>query len=134
MRLVINPKDCIGCHECEKACIEAHKNLGNVSKPLIKIFEWKDKKLYFPNTCAQCNPAPCMEACPANAMYRDPNTDAVLINQDRCIRCRLCLSACPFGAIDYDTSLGMTVKCDLCGGNPACVKACPTNALKVVKT
>jgi Fe-S-cluster-containing dehydrogenase component len=52
------------------------------------------------------------------------------LNYDRCIGCRMCIAACPFGAMRYDTSRRRVFKCQLCDGDPQCVKLCPTGALQ----
>ena len=81
-------------------------------------------------TCRHCLRAPCMEVCPAEALKRDPSTGAVVVDEALCIGCRDCVFACPFGAIKMEA--GKAIKCDLCGGDPACVRHCPTRALSFV--
>ena len=95
----------------------------------------------FPNRCRHCDPAPCMLACLPGAIFRDPVTDTVLVDYDRCINCASCAMACPFGVIryheDYLAPPGKTVavKCDNCverqahGMVPACVEICQVGAL-----
>jgi Fe-S-cluster-containing hydrogenase component 2 len=85
--------------------------------------------VYVPITCKQCEEAPCAKVCPTEAITLDRETGAYKINIARCIKCRLCVSACPIGAISF-TPEGDLVLCDLCGGDPLCVKHCPTGALK----
>jgi Fe-S-cluster-containing dehydrogenase component len=76
-----------------------------------------------------------MEACPTAAMSRDEKTGAVLISDDRCMGCMMCAMVCPFGAISLHSERKVAVKCDFCiarleeGREPACVEACPTEAL-----
>ena len=89
--------------------------------------------------CQQCADAPCLEACPEEAISRDAKTDAVVVDQDLCIQCGSCVSACVIGldavaseqklAIRLDEDTQFPLKCDLCGGDPQCVKFCPTEAL-----
>jgi len=92
----------------------------------------KDEVLavYVPLSCQQCEEAPCKKVCPINAIDRDENTGAVTINEDICIRCRICLIFCPFGAIGEDPYTKRMVKCDLCGGDPKCVRWCPSEAIR----
>jgi Fe-S-cluster-containing hydrogenase component 2 len=52
-----------------------------------------------------------------------------MINHDKCVGCRMCFSACPFGAVEFDALWGKSVKCDLCGGDLECVSACKQGAL-----
>jgi len=70
-----------------------------------------------------------MESCPEKAIVRDSQTGAVKILQDKCIGCKICISACPFGIIVVDPKTREVKKCDLCDGNPACTKVCPTSAI-----
>lgn len=83
---------------------------------------------WFPVLCMQCSDPPCLKACPAEALFRDEG-DRVMIRYDRCIGCRMCLVACPFGAMGFDMDFGRSFKCDLCGGNPECVRVCEPKAL-----
>ena len=56
----------------------------------------------------------------------------MVINYDRCIGCRMCMAVCPFGAMRYDTARRRVFKCELCNGDPQCVKLCPQEALQFV--
>jgi Fe-S-cluster-containing hydrogenase component 2 len=76
--------------------------------------------------CHHCgNPPPCAEVCPTDAFYYDPVTLAALIDQSKCIQCMECVPACPFDVV-FIAPTGEVLKCDLCGGDPVCVKACST--------
>jgi Fe-S-cluster-containing dehydrogenase component len=85
-------------------------------------------------TCRHCADAPCVLVCPTRALGRDPATGAVEVPSERCIGCRSCAPACPFGVPRYAAD-GTMVKCDQCvarvaeGLLPACVRVCPTGAL-----
>lgn len=76
-----------------------------------------------------------MAQCPADAYYRDVQTDAVLINADVCVGCQYCAWVCPYDAPKYDDAAGVMTKCTFCvdrqhqGLAPACTDACPTGAL-----
>ena len=83
-----------------------------------------------------CEDAGCMNICPApGALYRTEE-GAVAYDRDKCIACKLCVNACPFDVPRYDAE-GKVTKCHLCfdrigaGMEPACVKTCPTGALKL---
>ena len=89
-----------------------------------------------PHLCAQCDDYPCIEACPANALSVDERTGAVIVNQDTCIGCSLCIEACPGKVPHLHPISKKAVICDLCGGDPECVKVCQEagyNALRLVK-
>ncbi len=82
--------------------------------------------------CYQCDPAACMNACPLDAISRDPASGAVTIIEDKCIACGLCVVACPYENIGLYMERGKAIKCDLCLGKPKCVPACPQSALILV--
>ena len=81
-----------------------------------------------PIFCLQCGL--CMASCPVNAIERDPKTGAIIVREEKCIGCGNCVHTCPYGAASLDPATGKALICDLCGGDPACVKACPVDALK----
>ncbi len=85
--------------------------------------------------CNHCADAPCREACPALAIAKDAATGIVKIDAGKCLGCRYCTWACPYGALRYDEAASVMTKCTFCdhrlaeGLEPACVTACPTGAL-----
>jgi Fe-S-cluster-containing dehydrogenase component len=89
-----------------------------------------DDRVCLPLTCMHCTEAWCMEVCPAEAIARDPETGAVVIDEKRCAGCKMCLLACPLGAVHFDAAAGVARKCDLCGGDPACVRGCTVDVLQ----
>ena len=70
-----------------------------------------------------------MEICPANAIRKDEETGAVVIDLSRCAGCKMCMLACPSGNIHFDPKEHVAKKCDLCEGDPHCVKFCTSGAL-----
>jgi len=80
--------------------------------------------LEVPHLCAQCDNYPCVESCPVNALSVDARTGAVLVNQETCISCGKCIRACP-GTVPYlHPKTKKAVICNLCNGDPECVKVC----------
>jgi len=71
-----------------------------------------------------------MAICPTGAMHRQRPDSMVAVNADRCIGCAMCVNACPIGAVILDPKVGIASKCDLCGGEPQCVKYCPAKVLR----
>lgn len=85
-----------------------------------------------PAVCLQCREAYCVEVCPAGALSRDTESGLVSHREKKCIVCQQCTVACPFGVIRV-AGIREIIKCDACGGDPACVRACRTGALKYLE-
>ena len=130
--LHIDPGKCTGCVQCELACSFENEGVFNTAKSRIKVFTFHQEGRFVPYTCTQCDEAWCMQACPVDAIVINAKTGSKDIIEDRCVGCKVCTIACPFGAINYDPDSGVVTKCDLCGGEPMCVEACPTTALAYV--
>ncbi len=73
--------------------------------------------------------AACVKICPTEALVRNTATGAVAMDRGRCISCRMCVAACPFGNMLWDETYHCVQKCDLCDGEPRCVPFCPTGAI-----
>lgn len=127
--LVFDSSKCTGCELCVLACNYVKTGAFGMHDSRTKIFSWRDVGDFIVLGCYHCDPAPCMEACGVDAIYRDPKTGAIKINTGKCINCKACAYACPYGAITIG-SAGKVIKCDLCDGDPACVKACQYGALR----
>lgn len=129
--ITMDPKKCVGCRNCEMACAFAssakscEREYSN-----IKVYHHIEDKLVMPVTCFHCEQAWCMQVCPANAISRDPKTNAVCIDQSRCAGCKMCILACPYGNIHFDTVNLVSHKCNLCEGEPSCVTHCIAGALQ----
>jgi len=77
-----------------------------------------------PHLCLQCEDYPCVGACPVDALSVNDRTGAVKVNATRCIACGLCVKACPGNVPHLHPRGNRIVICDLCDGEPKCVKAC----------
>jgi Fe-S-cluster-containing hydrogenase component 2 len=78
----------------------------------------------------QCDEPWCEKSCPKNAISKDMSSGVVTVDDVKCVGCRTCVSACPFGMIKYVDSTGKADKCNLCAGDtPECVAFCPTQCL-----
>ena len=165
--LVIDLDTCVGCHACAVACKEW--NAGGIGGPLtdedpygarptgvwfnrvhayeIEALDGLDDRapqpamtLHFPRSCLHCETPACVTVCPTGASYKRAEDGIVLVDEDKCIGCKLCSWACPYGAREYSEVEGVMKKCTLCVDRiynetipehmrqPACVQACPTRA------
>lgn len=131
---------CIGCRTCEVACVVSHQEQQNSAAvttadfvPRIRVI--KEDSFTTATVCHQCEDAPCANVCPVQAIRRDRGH--IFVTPSRCIGCKSCMLACPFGAMTVVASASgaQAIKCDLCWhreAGPACVEACPTSALQCV--
>lgn len=130
--LVIDISKCTGCGYCELICSFAHHDEFNPLEARIHVNIFIDKAMAVPIVCYQCEEPWCAKVCPAGALTieMDLKNDARLIkvNPERCVGCKMCTMACPFGCIVVNG--GRAEKCDLCGGTPQCVTVCRSGALK----
>lgn len=133
---------CTGCMRCMTTCSTYNFGSTSFTKSRIQIVRHEghtltkmnevDELIFQPMTCQQCDKPRCQEFCPARAIDRDPVTRAMVVNYNRCIGCRTCMTVCPFGAMRYDTIRRRVFKCELCDGDPQCAKMCPTDALQFI--
>ncbi|MBO4334556.1 MAG: 4Fe-4S binding protein [Desulfovibrio sp.] len=126
-RLVFDPTKCSGCALCTTACQAGGKDADSPRTPRIRIFHDSENGSHFALFCQHCLDPQCLRACP-NAAISRAEDGIVRINQQLCVHCGLCIAACPEGA-PFRAYDGTVVKCDLCEGDPACVAACPNEAL-----
>ena len=157
--LVIDLDTCVGCQACVTACKQW--NTGGHMAPLtdlqpygagadgvwfnrVHAYEHENagggRTVHFPRSCLHCAQPACVTVCPTGASYKRSSDGIVLVDEDKCIGCQLCSWACPYGAREFDTSVGVMKKCTLCIDRiynqnlpvddrvPACVAACPTGA------
>ena len=116
---------CDGCRMCEMACSLNKTGVINPHLARIRIAFSETNPYPAPIICRHCVNPPCQATCPIEgAMTLNEKTGAVVINEQSCIGCLACVEACPFGAIQVGPNKE-GLKCDLCGGDPMCVKHCP---------
>lgn len=130
--LMIEYEKCTGCRLCELVCATSHDGISNPIRSRIKVMKWENEGLYIPMSCQQCEDAPCMNVCPVKAISRDQDLQYVKVDHDVCIGCRSCVAVCPFGAMSYNTIDKRVFKCDLCEGDPQCVRFCEVKAVSFV--
>ena len=156
--MVIDLKKCIGCHTCTIACKAAHGTPPGIFWNLVidqEVGTYPSvKRQFIPRPCMHCEKAPCIDACPTGASYKCED-GTVLIEEKKCVGCRQCILACPYGAryfnqgkggyfksglippeeiYNQDREPGVVEKCDFCaakvkrGEEPVCITACPLQA------
>ncbi len=142
---------CVGCRACQTAC-KRRSNLPHVTDPqnlyempsdlnadtwtIIQLYQDDDGESFVKHQCMHCIDPACVSVCPVAALQKT-NTGPVIYKGERCIGCRYCMAACPFGIpkSQWEKALPLIQKCDFCadrqatGQAPACGEACPTGAL-----
>jgi len=159
--LVIDLDTCVGCHACAVNCKEW--NTGGHMAPLTDLNAYEagqegiwfnrihtfeatpedggcGQTINFPKSCLHCEDAACVSVCPTGASFKRAEDGIVLIDESKCIGCKLCSWACPYGAREFDSDVGVMKKCTLCIDRiynenleeidrvPACVSTCPVGA------
>ncbi len=127
--LVSVPDRCTGCHRCEMWCSLKHKGVINLERAAIHVLR-REPSLDEPMVCRQCGI--CIGACPQNLIQRNRKTGAVEIDTKDCTSCGHCVLSCPYGMMTLDPVDGHAVKCNLCGGQPECVRHCREEAILYV--
>ncbi len=154
---IIDLRRCDGCKECVKACIKLYHR--HDEQTWIRVYETEgegalEQTGFVPLQCQHCENPPCVKVCPVTATYKDTD-GAVLVDQNKCIGCRMCMAACPYHARYFNWGepppydgfanprpewpvpqrRGTVGKCVFCvyrtwhGQLPACVEACPQGVL-----
>ncbi len=132
---------CIGCRSCEVACNEQNGNPADIKWRRVGELEggvYPDtQRTYLSMGCNHCITADCLKGCPVDAYSKDPLTGIVLHSADACIGCQYCVWNCPYSVPQFNPERGVVGKCDMCRGRlleglePACVNACPENAIQI---
>jgi len=159
--MLIDLSRCVGCNACSVACKASNATPEGVHFTHVdKVESGKYPNtvtLFFPRACMHCENAPCVTVCPTHASYKRSD-GIVMVDESKCIGCRYCIAACPYGARTYvkeiksyygnsssnsfeqtgysEYTIGTVSKCELCskrvdqGYQPACVQTCPAVARK----
>lgn len=132
---------CIGCRSCEVACNEQNGNPADIHWRRVGELEggvYPDThRSYLSMGCNHCISADCLRGCPVNAYTKDDLTGIVLHSAEACIGCQYCVWNCPYSVPQFNAERGVVGKCDMCrdrlldGREPACVNACPENAIQI---
>ena len=136
--IVVNLDRCTGCYSCEITCkMENDIALGEHWNKMLQRGPFGDypnmTRYPLPTMCQQCADAPCVHVCPTGASYRDEN-NVVLVDKEKCIGCKYCMMACPYGVRSWSPSEHVVEKCTLCeqkiaqGELPQCVAQCGSRA------
>jgi len=117
------PLRCSGCRLCEIACSLHHEGWMWPEASRIRVF-MLFPGVEYPHLCSQCDDYPCVKACSVEALTVDEKTKAVLVDREKCTGCGLCITACPGEVPFLHPKDNKATICDLCGGDPECVKVC----------
>jgi len=131
--IAFRAEQCTGCGECMSACAQAKTGSSEHAASRIQILPANDERFELA-ICRQCGDPGCVSACPAAALEKNAATGVIDWQRDKCVDCLLCTVGCTYAGIAFDERAGHVVKCDLCGGDPACVKACGEGALQYLST
>jgi Fe-S-cluster-containing dehydrogenase component len=159
LALVIDLNVCVGCSACVDSCQEWNNSESDDSRIgvdpygkdptsayFIRVHTYevgeypRCETVHFPKSCLHCQEPPCVPVCPTGASYKREEDGIVLVDYDKCIGCKYCSWACPYGARELDPRQRVMTKCTLCidriydeslpeeHRKPSCVLVCPTGA------
>ncbi|OIP91257.1 MAG: 4Fe-4S ferredoxin [Syntrophobacterales bacterium CG03_land_8_20_14_0_80_58_14] len=151
MGVIVDTTRCVGCRSCELACAEAHNlpipdisdtSVFEKNRPtsetqweVVNRYQTEKGEIFAKRQCMHCNQPGCVSACPVNAMEK--RKEGPVTWDTNCMGCRYCMISCPFDVpkFEHNSATPKLQKCNLCwerlkqGEKPACVEACPAEAL-----
>lgn len=132
---------CSGCKACVAACHNLNGLEENETWRNVGLLHGGDREMavlqHVTSACHHCLEPACLEGCPVEAYEKDPITGIVRHLDDQCIGCQYCILKCPYDVPQYSRAKGIVRKCDMCsdrlatGEAPACVQACPNEAIRI---
>ena len=127
-KLKVKFENCTGCKICQLICAITHEKVANPKKARIRLIPKNpDSSVYSlktPTFCVQCDDPLCVRSCPNNALVKETDGTIRLV-EEKCNACRICMDFCHIGAIFSNPDTQKPLICDLCDGNPSCVRWCP---------
>lgn len=131
--IAFRAEHCTGCGDCMTACARAKTGTDAIERSRLQVLADGGGRFELA-LCRQCGDPECVHSCPAGALTKNADTGIIEWDDSKCVNCLLCTVGCSYAGIALDVEAGHVVKCDLCAGDPACVKACPHGALKYLTT
>lgn len=132
--VAVNPTKCTGCSLCEYVCALAHNEIPlNPRRARLRVIR-ATPAFNLVMTCRFCDDAPCVRACPREALIQSEENGLIKVIERKCDGCGWCVQACPYGGISIHPDKTSVLVCDLCEseGEPQCIKFCPEEALDLV--
>jgi len=125
-------ENCSGCLGCELSCSLEHFGYFDRGKSRIRIIHDEEMSEIEIHQCIQCDERSCVHACPSGALTINEEYGYIMHNEEVCIQCKKCYKACKYNGVFWDEERNYPLICDLCEGDPECVKPCKLhNALQI---
>lgn len=138
---LINMERCIGCNACTMSCKSFYDLEPSINRRFVhevdELLTGSMKRSYISVACNHCDDPACVKACPT-AAYLKLENGIVKHDQERCIGCTMCATACPYSVPKFDPVKKKMDKCSMCydrqevGEDPICVASCPMEAITIV--